>query len=483
MKSSAAAILSSLLVLSCALPVCAATKHVYRDADSGFSVQSVNPVMESASKYSYGFQENTSATDSLNSIAAIPAEVVEKKTGQPFTTREFMARLALEANKKSADKSDYVLFHPETYAYTTTLNTKMEDSLFHIFDQEDLKGAKLSYSTKTVGKRDYYIISMQYPGTLKEDKTVEKNAMDVQVFLTSENNILYVAESFCSAEPVVKEKKVSAANDTNIKKEYETKGINMETAETAMQDPHAVHKALLPMTDTTLSDPKFQKELKKERDVILKGFSFFKPEKAAKPFGMEDSAINQFVILPDEWIYVKCSPEIKDKDGLKLNVSWAAPYTMVANMVTQYSLKDAAADLKPEDFYALYDESVVLASYSFKKKNKDYDYFAEELFKVPQSEMQKALEKILPELTNNEKIKEHAIFSNPKASVTNDGNQITLHFDTNVKVINKFDFLAHSLLSGTRDNGIFSLYIAKGDHMKTQSAASLADTVRLLPEK
>ena len=483
MKNSAAAIVSSLLVLSCALPVCAAAKHVYRDADSGFSVQTVNPVMEYASKYSYGFQENISATDSLTSIAAIPADVVEKKTGQPFTTREFMAKLALEANKKSADRPDYVLFQPETYAYTTALNTKMEESLFHIFDQEDLKGAKLSYGTKTVGKRDYYIISMQYPGTLKEDKTVEKNAMDVQVFLTSENNILYVAESFCSAEPVAKEKKASAANDTNIKKEYETKGINIETAETAMQDPHAVHKALLPLTDSSLSDPKFQKDLKKERDVILKSFSFFKPEKAAKPFGMEDPALNQFVTLPDQWIYTKFAPEIKDKDGLRLNVAWAAPYTMVANMVSQYSLKDAAADLKPEEIYALYDESVLLASYSFKKKNKDYENFAEELFKVPQSEMQKALEKMLPELTKNEKIKEHAIFSNPKASVTNDGNQIKLHFDTNVKVDNKFDFLTRSLLSGTRDNGIFSLYIAKGDRMKTQSAANLADTVRLLPEK
>ncbi|MBR4526661.1 MAG: hypothetical protein IKO69_05810, partial [Acidaminococcaceae bacterium] len=268
MKNSAAAIVSSLLVLSCALPVCSAAKHVYRDADSGFSVQTVNPVMEYASKYSYGFQENISATDSLTSIAAIPADVVEKKTGQPFTTRVFMARLALEANKKAADKSDYLLFRPETYAYTKALNEKMEDSLFHIFDQEDLKGAKLSYGTRTVGKRDYYIISMQHPGTLKEDKTVEKNAMDVQVFLTSENNILYVAESFCSAEPVAKEKKTSAANDTDIKKEYEAKGINMETAETAMQDPHAVHKALLPLTDSSLSDPKFQKDLKKERDVI-----------------------------------------------------------------------------------------------------------------------------------------------------------------------------------------------------------------------
>ena len=466
MKNSAAAIVSSLLVLSCALPVCAAAKHVYRDADSGFSVQTVNPVMEYASKYSYGFQENSSATDSLTSIAAIPANVVEKKTGQSFTTKDFMARLALEANKKVADESDYLLFQPETYSYTTVLNAKMEDSLFHIFDQEDLKDAKLSYSTKTVGNRDYYVISMQHPGTLKEDKTVEKNAMDVQVYLTSENNILYVAESFCSAEPVVKEKKVSASdNDTNIKKEYEAKGINMDTAETALQDPRAVHKALLPLTDSSLSDPKFQKDLKKEREVVLKSFSFFKPEKSAKPFGMEDPAIKQFVTR------------------LTLNIAWAAPYTMVANMVTQYSLKDAAADLKPEDFYALYDESVLLASYSFKKKNKDYENFAEELFKVPQSEMQKALEKMLPELTKNEKIKEHAIFSNPKASVTNDGNQIKLHFDTNVKVDNKFDFLTRSLLSGTRDNGIFSLYIAKGDRMKTQSAADLADTVRLLTEK
>ena len=93
------------------------------------------------------------------------------------------------------------------------------------------------------------------------------------------------------------------------------------------------------------------------------------------------------------------------------------------------------------------------------------------------------MEKMLPELTKNEKVKEYAIFSNPKASVTNDGNQIKLYFDTNVKVVNKFDFLTHSLLSGTRENGVFSLYIAKGDRMKTQSAANLADSVRLLPEK
>ena len=51
MKKSAAAIISSLLVLGCAYPVFAAPKNVYTDADSGFAVQTVNPLIEYASKY------------------------------------------------------------------------------------------------------------------------------------------------------------------------------------------------------------------------------------------------------------------------------------------------------------------------------------------------------------------------------------------------------------------------------------------------
>lgn len=481
MRKSLAAMVSSALVLGCMFPAYAAPKHVYTDADSGFSVASSSPLLEYASKYSYGFQENDSKTDGLNSLVAVPAEVVTQKTGHPFTTKEFMERLALEAGKKSGAKSDYVLFQPETYSYTKEINSKMEDSLFQIFDREDLKDATLSYSTKNIGKRNYYVISMQRPGAVKEDKTVEKNAMDVQVFLTSDNNILYIAESYCSAEPFVKEEKKDAGKDSTLKKEYETKGLSMDTAETAIQDPHALHKALLPLTASSLSDTKFQKSLKKERDTLLKSLVFFKPSKAVRSFGMEDPVIKQFVELPQHWIYVKATPEIKEQEGLKLNVAWAAPYAMVANILTRSSLKDAAADFKPEDYYAMYDESVILASYRFKKKKKNNTNAADEFFAIPEKDMQKALDEMLPSLLTSEKIKEYAIFTNPKARITNDGNQIKLHFDTNVKVLNKFDFMAHSLLSGTREKGLFSFYIAKGDRMKTKAAANLADTVKLLP--
>ncbi len=477
-----AAIISSMLILGSAYSVSAAPKNVYTDADSGFSVVSSNPLMEYASKYSYGFQEKNTATDSMNSLVAIPADIVAKKTGQPFSTREFMAKLALASNKKSTEKPDYVLFQPETYAYATQLNTNMEDSLFQIFDQEDLKDAELSYSTTTVGKRNYFVISMQSPGAVNDDDTVDRNAMDVQVYLTSENNILYVAESYCSAEPSAKKNK-AADNQTDIRKDYEAKGVSMDTAETAMQDPHALHKAILPLTTSSLNDLKFQKALKKERDTVLKNLIFFKPEKDVRPFGMEDPVLKQFIALPDQWIYAKGFPDIKEQEEVKVNFAWAAPYTMVASMLTQRSLKDATADLKPEDFYALYDESIILASYSLKKNNKNETNVADVLFSVPQSELQKKLDEMLPELTKNEKIREYAVFSNPKATITNDGNQIKLSFDSNIKAVNKFDFLAHSLFSGTREKGLFSLYIAKGDSMKTKAAANLADTVKLLPEK
>ena len=101
MKKSAAAIISSLLVLGCAYPVFAAPKNVYTDADSGFAVQTVNPMIEYASKSSYGFQENNSTTDSYHSVAAIPADVLAKKTGIVFTTKQFKEKLAAEMSKKS----------------------------------------------------------------------------------------------------------------------------------------------------------------------------------------------------------------------------------------------------------------------------------------------------------------------------------------------------------------------------------------------
>ena len=487
MKKSAAAIISSLLVLGCAYPVLAAPKNIYTDANSGFAMQTANPMMEYASKYSYGFQENNSITDSFNSVAAIPADVFAKKTGITFTTKEFKEKLAAEITKNTGAKPDYALFRPETYMHAEGQPyVHMEDSMLDCFDEDELQHATFSYETKTVGKQNYFVISMQYPGEFNKEKDINRNAKDKKLYITSENNILYLTESYCSAETEAA-KKAKAAENTNskLKKDYEEKGISAETAGSAVQDPKALQKALLPLTDSSLNDPNIQKALQKEREAILKGLTFFKPDKSKKDFGMNDPVLKQFVSLPDSWLYVRATPEFKDQEGLKANVAWAAPYAMVSNLANLALFKDFNKDLIPEELYNIYDESVILASYSFRKskKNKNVTDLAEEIFKIPQSDMQKALNEMLPKLLDSADLKKYALLSNTKAKIANDGQVIKLSFDTNVKVMNRFDFLTRANLAGTRNNGLLSLYVTKGDKSKTKTVANLADKIKLLPEK
>lgn len=487
MKKSAAAIVSSLLVLGCVYPVCAAPKNVYTDADSGFSVQTVDPMIEYASKHSYGFQENKSITDSLTSVAAIPADVLVKKTGITFTTKEFKEKLAAEMNKKSGARPDYALFRPETYTHAEDrpyLN--MEDSMLDCFDKDELQHATFSYETKTVGKHNFFVISMQYPGAFDKEKGIDQKATDKKLYITSENNILYLTESYCSAETeAAKKAKADENKNSTLKKDYEEKGISPETAGSAVQDPKALQKALLPLTDSSLNDPQLQKALQKEREAVLKGLTFFKPDKSKKAFGMNEPVLKQFISLPDNWLYVRATPELKVQDGVSANVAWAAPHTMISNLANLAKVKDFDKDLKPEDLYKIYDESVLFASYRLRKsnKNKNFSDLAEEIFKIPQSDMQKALNEMLPKLLDNEDLKKYALLSNTKAKIANDGQVIKLSFDTNVKVMNRFDFLTCANLAGTRNNGLFSLYISKGDKAMTKAVSNLADKVKLLPEK
>lgn len=488
-KSLTAAVLTSLLVLGSACPVFATPKKIYTDADSGFSVQTAKPVFEYASRYSYGYQEDKSVTDSFVSLVAIPADVVEKKTGIKFTTKDFMKSLTAEMNKKAAVKSDYVLFQPETYLYPEQPEPDMESVLFQVFDKDTLNDGVFSYETKTMGKQNYYVISAKYPGAFDKEKDIDKNASDVKIYLTSANDILYLAQSYCSAETEASKKASEAAEgkgaDASLKKTYEEKGVSMETAGSAIQNPQALQKALLPLSDSSLNDAKFQKALQKEREAILKGLTFFKPDKAKKTFGIADPVLKQTLPLPNDWMYLKGVPEIKNQEGLKANIAVAVPYSMIAKVVAMAASNTISKELKPEEIYDLYDEGLLLTSYGLRKnnKNKDLSEFVEELFSIPQSDMQKVLDEMLPKLLADKEVMKYALLDKTKAKISNDGQTIRFNFDSNVKVMNRFDFLTKATVTGTRENGLFGLYIAKGDKAKTKSVMNLADSVKLLPEK
>ena len=89
---------------------------------------------------------------------------------------------------------------------------------------------------------------------------------------------------------------------------------------------------------------------------------------------------------------------------------------------------------------------------------------------------------MMPSLLKNENLKKYAVLSNTNAKITNDGKLIKFAMDSNVKVLDKYDFTTRGVLAGTRENGLFSLYVAKGDKAKTKSIVNLADSVKLLPK-
>ena len=122
-------------------------------------------------------------------------------------------------SKKSGAKPDYALFRPETYTHATGQPYQnMEDSLLDCFDEDELQHAKFSYETKTVGKQTYFVISAQYPGAFDKEKGIDQRVTDKKLYITSENNILYLTESYCSADRSCKESQSSRKQKFHIEK-------------------------------------------------------------------------------------------------------------------------------------------------------------------------------------------------------------------------------------------------------------------------
>jgi len=483
MKKSVSAMIAALLIAGCIYPAFAAEKTTFTDKDSGFSIQSTEPSFEYASRNSYGFQESRSSTNTINSVAAIPADVVEKITGQPFTTKEFMKQLAAGKENMTSGKPEYLLFQPETYVIRNKKASENE-GLFQVFEKEELENAAVSCSKKTVGTRSYYVISMQYPGSFDKEKKIESNASDIQLNITSENDILYLVESCCRAETEeAADSSKQSADKKGVGKDESKVLLSKETAESAMEDPRSLANSLVPLSDSPLNNAKLQKNLRKERESLLKNLVIFKPSMTKTGFGATDPLLNQFVALPDSWMYLKAKPVTK-KDEVKLNVTLAAPYSMVTDIAAMSSSPDSEKDWRNEDMYNVFSEGLMLVSIKIPQKGKQAPgKELEELFNIPQEEMQKVLDKLLPELTKNEKVNQHAVFSNPIAKITNDGKMIRLNFDTNVKFKGKYEIKAQSMAAATTETALLSLYLAKGDKTITESAANAAQTLNLLPQE
>ena len=326
-KSITAAALTLALALGTAAPVLG-SRTLYTDADSGFRVKTPDPAVQFVGKdfYAYVLQtppehkEPSQAADDEPEITitedtsttclvyAVPAAQVEAATGKKFTTKDFIKNYedlaVMERNGIDPNKADYFLYNLDHYRTPeddvlveeptvpaagdeagTTAEAKDGSSHLAVIPSSLLDHADISLSTGKRGKTPYVFIHLveklpdeEKDTSFKEDGGKNFARHDMQLALTSANDILYIITTNFELPNLNNQKDA-------LKKEY---------------TPLKRTKKSRELTAANTEDLNAKKNI---REDFLKNITFFAPQKAAEPYGYRDPVLQQFVRLPDDWIY------------------------------------------------------------------------------------------------------------------------------------------------------------------------------------
>ena len=223
-----------------------AAATTYTDLDSGFALKSQPAWMEIGGRSFYGLANKPDKNETaLNIICAYTAKEVEEATGKKFSTDEFLKKYkdlqVLERNGLSPDKVNYLLFMPDPYEIKT--------------------GNKLSKS----GKQPYVYLHIVDNGGAKEKLKSPGRSVDMQISITSANNMLYTV--------------VSTFPLPNLKAQKEIIGE---------ATPFTKKKVRNELTDGNKVKVNGYVD---SRKAFLKGLRFFTPAKESVPYGFNDELL------------------------------------------------------------------------------------------------------------------------------------------------------------------------------------------------
>ena len=293
---------SALLILGCFSAFAAA--NTYTDMDSGFKLKSQPSWMEIGGKNFYGLANKPDKKEvSLNVICAFTAKEVEDATGKKFSTEEFLSKYkdlqVLERNEISPDKVNYMLFMPDPYEIKA-------DNKLSLVPKKLLDNSTISISTNKIGKQPYVYLHIVDNG--KEDtlKSLHRS-VDMQIAITSANNLLYVVLSTFPL-PNLKAQKEKIEEATPFSKKKVRSGFTDDNRE-KLNGYIASRKA------------------------FLKGLSFFTPEKDTVPYGFNDELLGGRIKLPETWAYAQANDDTIDINT-PVKITLAMPWGGVSDFLT-----------------------------------------------------------------------------------------------------------------------------------------------------
>ena len=169
-----------------------AATNVYTDLDSGFKLKTQPSWMEICGKNFYGLANKPDKKDtSLNLVCAFTAKEIQEVTGKKFTTEEFRKKYkdlqVLERNGLSPDKVNYLLFMPDPY------EIKPGNKLA-LASKELLDNSTIRISTNKKSRQPYVYLHIIDDGKSDKLKSLRR-PVDMQIAVTSENNMLYTVLS------------------------------------------------------------------------------------------------------------------------------------------------------------------------------------------------------------------------------------------------------------------------------------------------
>jgi len=427
MKKFLAASVTALLLVGSVTALAAA--NTYTDLDSGFKLKAQPSWMEIGGKSFYGLANKPDKKESsLNLVCAFTAKEVQDATGKKFTTEEFRKKYkdlqVLERNSLSPDKVNYLPFMPDLYEIKP-------DNKLALAPKELLDNATISISTNKKSRQPYvylHIIDDQKKDELKNPR----RPVDMQIAITSENNILYAVLSMFPL-PDLQTQKAKIEEATPFSKDKVRTGYADDNK--AKIDSYTA-----------------------SRKAFLKGLSFFSPIKDSTPYGFNDELLGGRIRLPENWAYVQANDDTIDKN-IPVKITLAAPWINVSELLSYH--EDAGNALDEQDVSKFNFQKISEAALFASSKTKDKNTFAE-LFESPIL-TNLIVDKFIKEALNHPSVKEFVDFKEIKTKSDFGKTYGTIQLSGNGSVKNNYFFNVDANAMFTPQNFGLSAYIAKDD--------------------
>lgn len=432
------------LLLTGSLSAIAAV-NTYTDSDSGFKLKSQPAWMEIGGRNFYGLANKPDKKETaLNIVCAYTAKEVEEATGIKFSTDEFLKKFkdlqVLERNGLSPEKVNYLLFMPDPYEIKT-------DNKLALVPKELLDKADISISTNKSGKQPYVYLHIVEKGETEKLKSL-RQPVDMQIAITSANNMLYAA--------------VSTFPLPNLKAQKE----KIEEA-----TPFTKKKVRNELTD---GNKEIINGYVASRKAFLKGLSFFAPVKDTVPYGFHDGLLGGRIKLPEDWAYVQANDDTIDKK-IPLKITLAMPWKGVSDFLAYHEETGKALDEK--DIAKLNFLKIKEAALFASSRTKDKNTFAE-LFDSPVL-TNLIIDKFIKEGVKHPSVKKYIDFKDVSTKSNFSDNYGTIELTGHGSAKNYFSFNVNAKAMFTPQNFGLAAYIAKDEKNMKPDMVNFFERIKL----